>query len=68
MKAPTQKDKEQTSNNAAGFSPGKRIEYQEKLLNQVDLLYKMFERGAIIQHQFEKRREVLLTQLDTLSS
>ena len=52
--------------NSVGISPGRRIDYQEKLLNQIDLAHKMFERGAITTEQFEKRRELLLTQLDAL--
>ena len=49
------------------ISPGKRIDYQAKLLHQIDLSHKMFERGAIITEQFKKRREMLLSQLDNLS-
>jgi len=51
---------------SVGISPGRRIDYQEKLLNQIDLAHKMFERGAITTEQFEKRRNLLLTQLDAL--
>ena len=51
-----------------GISAGKIIDYQEKLFNQVDLLHRMFEREAITVDQFEKRRESLLTQLDSLSN
>ena len=68
----TSSDKEKNSSNACanpcantGISPGKKIDYQEKLLNQVDLLHRMFECGAITVDQFEKRRESLLTQLDS---
>ena len=64
-------DKEKKGSNAcsnAGISPGRKIDYQEKLLNQVDLLHRMFERGAITADQFEKRIESLLTQLDSLSN
>ena len=52
--------------NSVGISPGRRIDYQEKLLNQIDLAHKMFERGAITTEQFEKRRNLLLTKLDAL--
>ena len=52
--------------NSVGISPGRRIDYQEKLLNQIDLAHKMFECGAITTEQFEKRRNLLLTQLDVL--
>ena len=51
---------------SVGISPGRRINYQEKLLNQIDLAHKMFERGAITTEQFEKRRNLLLNQLDAL--
>ena len=52
---------------SVGISPGKRIDYQAKLLHQIDLSHKMFERGAITTEQFEKRRDMLLSQLDNLS-
>ena len=58
--------KEHTGASSVGISPGRRIDYQEKLLNQIDLAHKMYERGAITTEQFEKRRELLLTQLDAL--
>ena len=51
-----------------GVSPGRRIDYQDKLFNQIDMLHKMYERGALTSEQFEKRRELLLTQLDSLSA
>ena len=47
-------------------SPGKRIDYQEKLLKQLDMLHAKFVRGALTSSQFEKRRDSLLTQLDSL--
>ena len=56
-------DKEKKGSNAcanAGISPGRKFDYQEKLLNQVDLLHRMFEQGAITADQFEKRREPFL--------
>ena len=53
--------KESTEGSSSvGVSPGKRMDYQAKL-------HKMFERGAITTKQFEKRHEMLLSQLDTLS-
>ena len=67
----TSSDKEKNGGNACantGISPGRKIDYQEKLLNQVDLLHRMFEHRAITADQFEKRRESLLTQLDSLSN
>ena len=48
---------------SVGISPGRRIDYQEKSLNQFDLAHKMFERGAITTEQFEKQRNLLLTQV-----
>ena len=51
---------------ASTVSPGRRIDYQEKLLKQLDMLHAMFERGALTSSQFEKRRDSLLTQLDSL--
>ena len=62
------KEKGSSAGTNTGISPGRKIDYQEKLLNQVDLLHRMFERGAITADQFEKRRESLLTQLDSLSN
>ena len=49
-----------------GISPGRKIDLQEKLLKQVDLLHKMFERGAITSDQFEQRRESVMKQLQSL--
>ena len=40
-----------------GISPGRRIELQEKLFNQIDMLHRMCEKGAITSSQFETRRE-----------
>ena len=54
------------SQDSAGISPGKKIDYQAKLLSQIDLAHRMFERGAITTEQFEKRRNTLLGQLDSL--
>ena len=65
-RSPTRKDKEATDE--SGMSPGKKIAYQEKLLNQIDQLHKMYERGAITGQQFEKRRDSLFNQLDMLST
>ena len=49
------------------ISPGRRIDFQEKLLKQIDLLHKMCEKGAITSQQFEKRRDSLMIQFDKLS-
>ena len=53
-----QSDKENcnSAGTNTGICPGRKIDYQEKLLNQVDLLHRMFERGVITADQFEKRR------------
>lgn len=53
---------------SVGISPRRRIGYHEKLFNQIDMLHKMYERGALTSQQFEKRREVLLSQMDSLSA
>ena len=37
----------QDSSNSLGTSPGKMIDYQSKLLSQIDLAHWMFECGAI---------------------
>lgn len=50
-----------------GISPGRRIELQEKLFKQIDMLHQMYERGAITASQFENRRESLLAQMDKLA-
>ena len=61
-------NKESTEGSSGvGIALGKRIDYQAKLLNQIDLAHKMFERGAITTEQFEKRCDMLLSQLDALS-
>lgn len=49
-----------------GISPGRRIELQEKLFNQIDMLHRMYEKGVITPSQFETRRESLLSQMDKL--
>ena len=48
-------------------SPGRRIDYQEKF-KQLDMLHGMFERGALTVSQFEKRKDAILTQLDSFES
>ena len=55
-----------TPSSSQGVSPGWRIDLQAKLLTQVDILHKMYERGATTPNQFEQRRESLLKQLDHL--
>ena len=49
-----------------GTLPGRKIELQEKLFNQIDMLHRMYERGVITSSQFETRRESLLSQMDKL--
>ena len=49
-----------------GISPGRKIELQEKLFNQIDMLHRMYERGVITFSQFKTRRESLLSQMDKL--
>ena len=39
---------------------------QGKLLQQLELVHNMFECGAITSDQFEKRRESVMKQLETL--
>ena len=58
------------ASNSCGISisPGRRIDLQEKLLKQIDLIHKMYEKGAITVEQFGKRRDSLLIQLDTLTN
>ena len=55
------------SHSEVGISPGRRIELQEKLFKQIDMLHQMYERGAIAASQFENRRESLLVQMDKLA-
>lgn len=43
-----------------------QIDLQPKILNQIDMLHKIFEHGGITSNQYEKRRDDLLAQLDTL--
>lgn len=54
------------AHSSVGISPGRKIDLQEKLLKQVDLLHQMFERGAITADQFELRRESIMKQLQSL--
>lgn len=53
---------------SVGISPGRKIDLQDKLLKQLDLLHQIFERGAITVDQFELRRESIMKQLGTLDS
>lgn len=55
-----------TSSVSVGISPGRKIDMQGKLLQQLELVHNMFERGAITSDQFEKRRESVMKQLETL--
>ena len=43
-----------TSSLPHGISPGRRIELQEKLFNQIDMLHRMYEKGAITPVYFLK--------------
>lgn len=55
-----------TSSAAVGISPGRKIDLQDKILRQIELLHKMLECGAITPSQFEVRRESAMKQLDQL--
>ena len=55
------------SHSQVGISPGKRIELQETLFKQIDMLHNMYERGAITSLLFENRRDLLLAQMDKLN-
>jgi hypothetical protein len=55
-----------SAHSSVGISPGSKIDLQEKLLKQVDLLHQMFERDAITADQFELRRESIMKQLQSL--
>ena len=55
-----------TSSVSVGISPGRKIDMQGKFLQQLELVHNMFERGAITSDQFEKRRESVMKQLETL--
>ena len=65
-KGNTSPHKEEFSKVPSVISPGRRIDYQDKLFKQLDLLHSMYDRGALTAHQFEKRRDALLAQLDSL--
>ena len=51
---------------SVGISPGRKIDMQGKLLQQLELVHNMFEREAITSDQFEKRRESVMKQLEIL--
>lgn len=59
--------KETPIKSGMGISPGRKIDLQDKLFRQIDMLHHMFEKGAITSQQYEKRRENTMTQLDQLS-
>ena len=67
VKANTPTKSPRVSQSEVGISPGRRIELQEKLFKQIDMLHQMYERGAITSSQFENRRESLLMQMDKLA-
>ena len=46
-----------TSSVSVGISLGRKIDMQGKLLQQLELVHNMFERGAITSDQFEKCRQ-----------
>ena len=62
---PTKENKQKVS--GMGISPGKKIDLQEKLLRQIDMIHQMFEKGAITSQQYEQRRDNFMAQLDQLS-
>lgn len=64
--SPTSPEGNTSAHSSVGISPGRKIDLQEKLLKQVDLLHQMFERGAITADQFELRRESIMKQLKSL--
>lgn len=64
--SPTSPEGNASVRSSVGISPGRKIDLQEKLLKQVDLLHQMFERGAITVDQFELRRESIMKQLESL--
>ena len=55
-----------STRSSVGISPGRKIDLQEKLLKQVDLLHQMFEHGTITADQFKLRRESIMKQLESL--
>ena len=67
VKANTPTKSPHLSRSEVGIAPGRRIELQEKLFKQIDMLHQMYERGAITSSQFEDRRESLLMQMDKLA-
>ena len=48
------------------ISPGRKIDLQEKLLHNLQLLHSMYEKGTVTTQQFEKHCDSLLQQLDGL--
>ena len=65
IKSP-QKSNVSTSSVPVGISPGRKIDMQGKLLQQLELVHNMYKRGAITSDQFEKRRASMMKQLETL--
>ena len=63
---PTSPEPTPPAHSSVGISPGRKIDLEEKLLKQVDLLHQMFEHGAITADQFELRRESIMKQLQSL--
>ena len=63
---PTSPEAKSSTHSSVGISLGCKIDLQEKLLKQVDLLHQMFDHGAITADQFELRRKSIMKQLQNL--
>jgi hypothetical protein len=60
------KHTEQQTHSTVGISPGRKIDLQAKVLQNLQITHTMYEKGAITDVQFEKSRDSLLKQLDML--
>lgn len=57
---------EKAVSSTVGISPGRKIDMQGKLIQQLELIHNMFERGAVTIEQFEQRRMSIMKQLEKL--
>jgi len=59
-------EKAGSSTTKLGISPGRKIDMQGKLLQQLELIHNMFERGAVTTEQFELRKMSIMKQMEKL--
>ena len=59
-------EKAGSSTTKVGVSPGRKIDMQGKVFQQLELIHNMFERGAVTTEQFELRKMSIMKQMEKL--